>query len=77
VVYQTIEFADNMVIDIEVSAKKGLIDQLLIERGCRLSARIKPYVVETADGPVEVADLFIADGTASRRVPCACFRIVD
>jgi len=76
-VYHTIEFAETLAIDIEISARHGLIDQLLIQRGCRLIAQIKPYVVETEDGPVEVADLFIADGTASRQVPFACFRFVE
>jgi hypothetical protein len=37
-------------------------------------AQLKPYVADTADGPVEVADLFFEDGTATRQVPFACFR---
>jgi hypothetical protein len=27
---------------------------------------LKPYIVETAEGPVEVADLFLEDKTAAR-----------
>jgi hypothetical protein len=50
---------------------------VLLHKGARWQAQIKPYVVETADGPVEVADLFFEDGTATRTVPFACFSLVD
>jgi hypothetical protein len=53
--YHTIEFADEMVVDLEISPRHWL-EQMLIRRGTRLQAQIKPYVVETADGLVEVAD---------------------
>jgi hypothetical protein len=36
-----------------------------------------PYVVDTAEGPREVADLFFGDGTATRQVPFAWFTFVD
>jgi hypothetical protein len=44
-----------------------------IQRGTYLQAELKPYVVETKDGPVEVADLFFADGTTARSVPFKAF----
>ena len=53
------------------------LERLLIRRGTRLHAQVKPYVVETAEGPVEVADLFFADGTATRAVRFERFRFVD
>ena len=40
-------------------------------------AQVKPQVVETETGPVEVADLFFADGTTSRSVPFDDFAFVD
>jgi hypothetical protein len=46
---------------------------LRISRGSRLRAQVKPYVVDTEGGPVEVADLFFEDGTATRGVPFALF----
>ena len=46
-------------------------------KGSRLRAQLKPYVVETAGGPVEVADLFFEDGTSARTVPFAGFAFVD
>jgi hypothetical protein len=45
--------------------------------GTRLPAEVRPYVVDTPDGPVEVADLFFADGTAAHGVPFACFSFID
>jgi hypothetical protein len=50
---------------------------LVIRKGDRLRAQIKPYVAEGLDGPVEVSDLFFDGGTATRQVPFACFRFVD
>jgi hypothetical protein len=74
-VYHTIEFAVDRVMDLEFSPQHRL-EQLLVRRGTRVQAQLKPYVVETDDGPVEVADLFFVDGTATRLVPFACFSFV-
>jgi hypothetical protein len=53
------------------------LERVQIRNGDRLPAQIKPYVVETAEGPIEVADLFFEDGTATRQVPFAYFAFVD
>ncbi len=45
--------------------------------GTRLHAQLKPYVVETEGGLVEVADLFFPDGTATRAVPFASFSFAE
>lgn len=74
--YHTIEFNRDFVIDLEVSAKKPL-ERILIRNGIRLSAQLKPYIVETSQGPAEVADLFFSDGSSTRRVPYGCFAFVD
>ena len=74
--YHTIEFAEEMMVDLEISPRHWL-EQMLIRRGTRLQAQIKPYVVETADGLVEVADLFLDDGTTTRMVPFESFSFVD
>ena len=74
--YHTVEFADDLMVDVETSPKHPL-EQLRIGKGTRLRAQIKPYVVETDDGPVEVADLFFEDGTATRQVRFECFSFVD
>jgi len=68
----TIEF----VADLEISPKHWL-ERLRIRKGSRLQAQIKPYVMETEDGPIEVADLFFADGTTVRMVPFESFSFVE
>ena len=40
-------------------------------------ADIKPYVAESDDGPVEVADLSLEDGSIARAVRFAAFRFLD
>jgi hypothetical protein len=74
--YHTIEFAVEFVADLELSPKQRL-EQLLIRQGTRLRVQLKPSVVETVGGPVEVADLLFEDGTATRTVPFAYFAFVE
>jgi hypothetical protein len=74
--YHTLEFRLNLVLDLETSPRNWL-QQLKIEKGARLKSQLKPYVVETVDGPVEVADLFFDDGTVARAVVFACFKFAD
>lgn len=74
--YHTIEFAEEFTVDLEVSPKHRL-ERMLIRSGVRLQAQSKPYVVETEDGLIEVADLFFADGTTTRAVPFHSFSFVD
>jgi hypothetical protein len=73
--YHTIEFSVEFVADLEISPSHWL-EQILIRRGTRVKAEIKPYAVETEDGPVEVADLFFEDGTTTRGVPFESFSFV-
>jgi len=74
--YHTIKFGVEFQCDLEISPKHRL-ERLLIQKGTRLQAHLKPYVVESEDGLVEVADLFFEDGTATRMVPFACFAFVE
>ena len=74
--YHTIEFADEFIVDLEISPKHRL-ERMLVHRGTRLQAQIKPYVLETKNGFFEVADLFLADGTITRLVPFESFSFVD
>ena len=74
--YHTIQFAVEFTADLEASAKHPL-ERLLLQKGTRRRAQVKPYVLESGAGPVEVADLFFEDGTATRTVPFACFSFVD
>jgi hypothetical protein len=45
--YHTIEFVDEFLVDLEISPKHWL-EQMLIRRGTRLQAQIKPCGVRTA-----------------------------
>jgi hypothetical protein len=75
-VYHTIEFAEALVLDLEISPRHPL-EQVAISKGTRLRAQVRPYVLEMAEGPVEVADLFFEEGTATRRIRFAAFAFVD
>ncbi len=35
------------------------------------------HIIETESGPVETADLFFPDGTATRGISFRCFAFVD
>ena len=74
--YHTIEFAIELAADLEISRKYPL-ERVLIRKGAQMRAQVKPYVVETDDGPVEVADLFFENGTTTRMVRFGCFAFVD
>ena len=74
--YHTIEFGEDLIVGLEISARHWL-ERIRIRHGTRLRAEIKPYVVETEDGAVEVADLFFSDGTTTRMVPFRLFSFVE
>jgi hypothetical protein len=74
--FHTIEFRKVVLLDVEISPKHRL-ERLLVREGDRVAAQLRPHVKETDYGLVEVADLFFADGTASRGVPFACFRFTN
>ena len=74
--FHTIEFSEEFTLDLVISRKLPM-ERLLIAKGTRAQAQIKPYVVEEADGPVEVADFFFEDGTVAQRVKFALFAFID
>jgi len=53
------------------------LERVIIKEGTRLQAEIKPYVAESDDGPIEVADLHMQDGSVARAVRFAAFRFLD
>jgi hypothetical protein len=74
--YHTIEFGIEFMVDLEVSRNQPL-ERMLIRRGTRARAQLRPYVLEAADGPVEVADLFLEDGTSIRGVRFEWFSFAE
>jgi hypothetical protein len=74
--YHTIEFKVTGMIDLEVSRKQAM-ERLCVERGTRIRVQLRPYVIEAADGPAEVADLYLENGTVTRAVPFAFFAFTE
>jgi hypothetical protein len=74
--YHTIQFTEPFAGDLEISPKHHL-ERILLRSGTQVRVQLKPYVVETQDGPREMADLFFEDGTATRGVPFSVFTFVD
>jgi hypothetical protein len=74
--YHTIEFCVDFTVDLQISRKQPL-ERLRLHKGTRCQAQIKPFVAESMNGPVEVADLHFGDGTVALMVPFACFSFVD
>jgi hypothetical protein len=70
--YHLIEFAADLWVDVERSPRHGL-ERVRLRGGTCVLAQLRPGVAETPEGPVEVADLYFADGTAARAVPYATF----
>ena len=72
----SIEFRVDYEGDREISPRHHL-ERVLLRKGTRLRTQIKPYVVGSDDNLIEVADLYVEDGTIMRRVPFASFAFVD
>ena len=74
--YHTIEILHNLAVDLEISPKHHL-EKTVISAGSRRRVQLKPYVVETSEGLIEVADLHFEDGTTTRAIPFECFTFVS
>jgi hypothetical protein len=74
--FHTIEFSAEIFADLETSPRDPL-KRVRIPKGTRVKAEIKPYVVEGKKHPIEVADLFFSDGSATRRIPFKYLCLVD
>jgi len=74
--YHLIEFNAAFAVDVEVSPKQRL-ERVRLGKGTRVYAYLMPKVVETAQGPMEVADICFEDGSITREVPFEQFRFVD
>ena len=74
--YHSLEFRRELLADLEIPGE-GRVPRVVIDKETRLKAQIRPYVVESALGPVEVADLLLEDGTIARTVRFSSFRFLD
>jgi hypothetical protein len=74
--YHIIEFTDDMWADLERSPKQPL-ERVQLRRGTKMRAQVRPHIIETHAGPVELADLFFEDGTAARNIPFYRFAFAE
>jgi hypothetical protein len=74
--YHSIEFGRDLLAELDVPGE-GRTPRVQIDKGTRLKAEIRPYVVESARGPIEAADLLLEDGTIAHSVAFASFRFLD
>ena len=74
--YHTIEFAADLWVDLERNHTQPL-ERLRVQKGTKHRVRVRPFVVETRTGPIEVADLCLENGATIRDVPFAAFRFVE
>ncbi len=74
--YHVIQFTVAFVADLEVSRKQHL-ERLQIRIGDRFIVQMRPHVLDQHGIPIEVADLFLDDGTTARNVPFAYFTFMD
>ncbi len=74
--FHTIQFTAEFVALPEVVPQQSQ-RRVLFRKGDRLQAQLRPYVIETKRGPVEVADLIFEDGSMARRVPYRYFAFVE
>jgi hypothetical protein len=74
--YHSIEFERDLLAELDVPGE-GRTPRVQIDKGTRLKAEIRPYVVESVLGPIEAADLLLEDGTIAHSVAFASFRFLD
>jgi hypothetical protein len=74
--YHSIEFKRDLLAQLDIPGEGGT-PRVLIDKGTRLKAEIRPYVVESTKGPIEVADLLLEDDTVARTVAFASFHFLD
>ncbi|OAI45073.1 hypothetical protein AYO44_13195 [Planctomycetaceae bacterium SCGC AG-212-F19] len=72
--YHRLQFLVNHQLDLQMP-KKARLEQLIVKQGEIIEARVRPYVQETQEGPVEMADLELpGDGTLlAVRMELFCF----
>ena len=68
-------FRGDYELDLQVSGKTRL-EKVMMRDGEVVEATVQPHVVESADGPVEVADLQLGGGTLMG-VRMECFRFFE
>jgi hypothetical protein len=71
--YHRLQFLVTYRVDLQIPGKARL-EQLVVEEGECIEARVRPHVIEGADGPIEVADLALPGDGTLMDVPMGFFR---
>jgi hypothetical protein len=74
--FHVLEFVSNWWADLE-QAPGGPLEQVLIRKGTRRRARVRPHSLPGQWGPVESADLCFEDGSTALGVHYAAFAFAD
>jgi hypothetical protein len=74
--YHAIEFTGDAWVDVARSPDHPL-ERMLLRRGLKGRAQLRPHVLETCDGPIEAADLFFDNGATARAVPFASLAFTE
>ena len=74
--YHVIEFVRAWWVNLERGPGRP-VEQVLLARGSRLRAELRPHVLECGWGLMEAADLFFEDGSVAHDVPFASLTFVD
>jgi hypothetical protein len=75
--FHLVEFVADRWVGLEHPKGKPL-QQVLMRRGTRRKAEIRPRVIEHPKmGLIESADLLFEDGTSARNVPFGCFMFAE
>jgi hypothetical protein len=74
--YHPIRFAEDLWLDLERSSKHPL-ERVFLRANTQRRVQLRPFILETEDGPMEMADLFFEDGTTARGIPFASFTFVE
>ena len=74
--YHRLEFLASYQLDLHLPGKPRL-EQLVIRQGEIISAQVQPFVQETEDGPVEMANLHLPGDGTLLSVPMASFRFAE
>jgi hypothetical protein len=75
-VYHVIEFVVDWWAEVERAPGQPVV-QMLIPRGTKKAVSLRPRIVESGEGPMEVADLGFEDRSTVRGVPFATFVFAD
>lgn len=57
-----LRFLTDQQFDLQLPGRARL-EQVLVRAGDEIEAQVRPYVRESDDGPVELADLYLGEGT--------------